>query len=108
MDINKPDFNKFQKNYNSGKNQLLYHSFAADVHTPVSVLIKLKNEKYTFLFESVEKGSQKGRYSVIGLKPDLIWECKDNICKYTNINISNKKKNLKTNPLKSLYKTHAE
>lgn len=92
MDINKPDFKKFQKNYNSGKNQLLYHSFAADVHTPVSALIKLKNEKYTFLFESVEKGSQKGRYSVIGLKPDLIWECKDNICKYTNINISKKKK----------------
>ncbi len=104
MDINKPDFKKFQKNYNSGKNQLLYHSFAADVHTPVSALIKLKNEKYTFLFESVEKGSQKGRYSVIGLKPDLIWECKDNICKYTNINISKKKENLKTNPLKSLIK----
>ena len=48
MDINKPDFNKFQKNYNSGKNQLLYHSFAADVHTPVSVLIKLKNENTLF------------------------------------------------------------
>ena len=45
---------------------------------------------------------------MIGLKPDLIWECKDNICKYTNMNISNKKEKSKTNPLKSLIKTHAE
>ena len=102
MDINKPDFKQFQKNYNSGKQQLLFYSFAADVHTPVSSLIKLKNEEYTFLFESVEKGSQKGRYSVIGIKPDLIWECKDNISTYKNINLSNKTKILKKNPLSSL------
>ena len=72
MDINQPELELFKKNYIAGKNQLLFHTFAADVHTPVSALIKLKEEDYTFLFESVEKGSQKGRYSVIGLKPDLI------------------------------------
>ena len=102
MDLNNPDFKVFQKNYNNGKDQLLFLSFAADVHTPVSALIKLKNEKYTFLFESVEKGSQKGRYSVIGIKPDLIWECKNNICKFKNLNLSSKKKIMDTTPLESL------
>ena len=102
MDINQPDFKIFQKNYIANKNQLLFLSFAADVHTPVSALIKLKKEKYTFLFESVEKGSQKGRFSVIGLKPDLIWECKNNICRFKNLNISSKSKILKKNPLDSL------
>ena len=103
MDINKPDLKLFKKNYILGKKQLLFLSFfAADVHTPVSALVKLKNEKYTFLFESVEKGSQKGRYSVIGLKPDLIWECKDNKCNLKDLNFSNKKKPIKKHPLESL------
>ena len=102
MDINQPELELFKKNYIAGKNQLLFHTFAADVHTPVSALIKLKEEDYTFLFESVEKGSQKGRYSVIGLKPDLIWECKNNICKFKDLNISSKSKILKTDPLDSL------
>ena len=66
MDINQPDFKIFQKNYIANKNQLLFLSFAADVHTPVSDLIKLKKEKYTFLFKSVEKGRKKERFSVIG------------------------------------------
>ena len=74
MDIFKPDLKLFKKNYDSGNKQVLFTSFAADVHTPISTLIKLQKENYSFLFESVEKGSQKGRYSVIGLKPDLIWE----------------------------------
>ena len=90
MDILKPDFNLFKKNYSLGQRQILYTSFAADVHTPVSSLIKLEKESYIFLFESVEKGSQKGRYSVIGLKPDLIWECKNNNCKIID---KNSKKN---------------
>ena len=102
MDISKPDYKSFQKNYNSGKKQLLHLSFAADIHTPVSALLKLKKEKYIFLFESVEKGSQKGRYSVIGLHPDLIWECKDNICTFQDFNYSKKKKILKKKPLDSL------
>ena len=84
MDILNPDLALFKKNYDLGVNQILFTSFAADVHTPISSLIKLQNEKYVFLFESVEKGSQKGRYSVIGLNPDLIWECKENKCTIVN------------------------
>ncbi len=104
MNILCPDLKLFKKNYESGKTQLLYQSLAADVHTPVSVMIKLKKEKYSFLFESVEKGSQKGRFSVIGLRPDIIWECKNN--SYILSDLSNKKKIKKngTNPLKSLKK----
>ena len=59
MNIEEPDLKVFRKNYLSGKNQILFHSFSADIHTPVSILIHLKKEKYVFLFESVEKGSQK-------------------------------------------------
>ncbi len=104
MDISKPDYRLFQKNYKAGKDQIIFLSFAADVHTPVSALIKLKKEQYTFLFESVEKGSQKGRYSVIGLKPDLIWECKNNKCKFKNLNLSAKKKVLDKSPIDNLKK----
>jgi anthranilate synthase component 1 len=104
MDINKPDFKIFQKKYKSGKNQLLYLSFAADVHTPVSVLMKLKKEKYKFLFESVEKGSQKGRYSVIGLKPDIIWKCRNHSCSFKDLNQSKKIKETSQKPLNSLKK----
>ena len=104
MDILKPDFNLFKKKYSLGQRQILYTSFAADVHTPVSSLIKLEKESYIFLFESVEKGSQKGRYSVIGLKPDLIWECKNNNCKIIDKNSKKKFYENKVSPLNSLRK----
>ena len=86
MDILKPDLKLFKEKYDSGVKQVLFTSFAADVHTPISSLLKLEKEKYLFLFESVERGSQKGRYSVIGLKPDLIWECKNGISKIKKSN----------------------
>ena len=56
---------------------MLFTALSADLYTPVSTLLKFEKEKYIFLFESVEKGNQKGRYSAIGIKPDLIWECKN-------------------------------
>ena len=102
MDILKPDFDLFKKKYKLGKRQILYTSLAADVHTPVSSLIKLEKESYTFLFESVEKGSQKGRYSVIGLKPDLIWECRNNNCKVTDKTLKKNYYENNISPLNSL------
>jgi len=52
---------------------------SGDLLTPVSALLKIsqKYSDYHFLLESVEKGRNRGRYSVIGLLPDLIWECKN-------------------------------
>ena len=104
MDIFKPDLKLFKEKYDSGVKQVLFTSFAADVHTPISSLLKLEKEKYLFLFESVERGSQKGRYSVIGLKPDLIWECKDGISKIKNSNEDIIKKKINSDPLDNLRK----
>ena len=104
MNILQPDLRLFKKNYNLGKNQLIFSSLAADVHTPVSTLIKFKKEKYSFLFESVEKGSQKGRFSIIGLKPDIIWECKNKMCITIDLNKNNKIIEKEDDPLKSLRK----
>ena len=40
--------------------------------------IKLSSQKYSFLLESVEGGKQRGRFSLLGIDPDIIWECKNN------------------------------
>ena len=36
-------------------------------------MMRIENEPYSFLLESVEGGDTKGRYSILGLDPDLIW-----------------------------------
>ncbi len=67
-------FAEFSDRYKAGKPQVLYQSLVADLDTPVSAYMKLtRNEKYSCLLESVEGGDTRGRYSIIGLKPDLIW-----------------------------------
>ena len=66
---------KFVENYNKGVPQILSDEFIADIETPISTLLKItKNEKYSFLLESVEGGEQRGRFSLLGCKPDLIWK----------------------------------
>ena len=71
---------KFIECYNSGKPQLLWKFIVADLETPVSALLKLtKNKNYNFLLESVEGGENRGRYSAIGINPDLIWRCKNGL-----------------------------
>jgi peptidyl-prolyl cis-trans isomerase D len=50
---------------------------AADLDTPVSLMLKLAEAaKMSFMLESVTGGEVRGRYSVVGMKPDLIWECR--------------------------------
>lgn len=71
-----PDFATFQAAYADGRPQLVWTSLVADLETPVSVMLKLASGRpMSFLLESVEGGAVRGRYSVIGLKPDLIWRC---------------------------------
>lgn len=73
-----PDYDTFSRNFENGKTQLLTHVLGADLETPVSAYLKLcGHEPHGFLFESVEGGKNLGRYSIIGLKPDLVWTCKD-------------------------------
>ncbi|MEL6678022.1 MAG: anthranilate synthase component I [Pseudomonadota bacterium] len=71
-----PDFATFAKAFDAGQNQIVYTRFVADLDTPVSVMLKLAQaRKDSFMLESVTGGEQRGRYSVIGMKPDLIWRC---------------------------------
>lgn len=75
MDI-VPSFEEFAAKYEAGENQLVYSRLAADLDTPVSVMLKLSDaQKDSFILESVTGGEIRGRYSIIGLKPDLIWRC---------------------------------
>ena len=69
-------FEDFARGWAAGKNQLVYARIAADLDTPVSLMLKLGDARTdTFMLESVTGGEVRGRYSVVGLKPDLIWQC---------------------------------
>jgi anthranilate synthase component I len=73
-----PAFDAFAAGYAEGRAQLLYTRLVADMETPVSAFLKLgEGQDNAFLFESVQGGETRGRYSIIGLKPDLIWRCRD-------------------------------
>ena len=62
--------------YEAGKPQLVSTKLVADLETPVSAYLKLADGRAnSFLLESVEGGSVRGRYSIIGFKPDVIWRC---------------------------------
>ena len=72
-----PGFAEFARRYEAGRAQLIWTTLVADLETPVSAMLKLADGRpYSFLLESVEGGAVRGRYSVIGLKPDLIWRCR--------------------------------
>ena len=74
-----PNLNDFVDGYRAGKPQLVWTQLIADLETPVSALMKLADGlPNSFLLESVEGGKLRGRYSIIGLRPDLIWRCKNN------------------------------
>ncbi len=71
------DFADFEAGWNAGRNQLVHARLAADLDTPVSVMLKLTDAgRDAFILESVTGGEVRGRYSIIGMKPDLIWECR--------------------------------
>jgi anthranilate synthase component 1 len=77
MDI-APGFTAFASAYDKGHPQAVYVRLIADLETPVSAFLKLADRRpNAFLLESVQGGEARGRYSVIGLKPDLIWRCRD-------------------------------
>ena len=71
---------KFIEGLKKKEPQILIKNLNADVETPISCLLKLKkNQKYSFLLESVEGGSQRGRYSLLGCDPDIVWKVSKNI-----------------------------
>ena len=71
-----PEFTNFEKEYKSGRNQVVYSKLTSDLDTPVSIMLKLAGaKKNSFILESVTGGEIRGRYSIIGMDPDLIWKC---------------------------------
>ncbi|MBN9674732.1 anthranilate synthase component I [Salipiger bermudensis] len=71
-----PAFEDFAPAYEAGRNQVVYARLAADLDTPVSLMLKLTGAaKDAFMLESVTGGEVRGRYSIIGMKPDVVWKC---------------------------------
>ena len=72
-----PAFEAFAAGYESGAPQVVYTRLIDDLETPVSAYLKIgAGRPYAFLFESVEGGAWRGRYSIVTLEPDLVWRCR--------------------------------
>jgi anthranilate synthase component 1 len=75
-----PDFETFRAGYEAGKNQVVFTRLAADLDTPVSLMLKLAGAgKHAFVLESVTGGEVRGRYSIVGMNPDLVWDCRGKV-----------------------------
>ncbi|MBZ9935788.1 anthranilate synthase component I [Mesorhizobium sp. BR1-1-16] len=69
-----PSLETIARNYSAGKAQVAWTRLVADLETPVSAMLKLSaGRANTFLLESVEGGAVRGRYSMIGIEPDLLF-----------------------------------
>jgi anthranilate synthase component 1 len=69
----------FRATYMAGRAQVVWTHLVGDLETPVSAFLKIcETRPYSFLLDSVEGGAVRGRYSFLGLKPDLIWRCRGN------------------------------
>jgi anthranilate synthase component 1 len=72
-----PPLEVFATAYDSAKPQVVWTRLVADLQTPVSAFLKLAEARpYSFLFESVEGGAVRGRYSIIGFDPDVLWRAR--------------------------------
>jgi anthranilate synthase component 1 len=72
-----PEFGEFASRYEAGVAQLVWTRLIDDLETPVSAYLKIGHGRpYAFLFESVEGGAFRARYSIITLNPDLVWRCR--------------------------------
>ena len=93
------NFKDFKFQHKRNQNQVLFSSKKIKGDNEVLNLIdNFLTEKNSFIFESVEKGIVKGRYTIFGKKPDKIWEFNNN--KSYSVNKNNKKKRIKGKPEK--------
>lgn len=70
-------FETFAGAYDRGQPQIVWRRLIDDLETPVSAFLKIAPERpYAFLFESVEGGAWRGRYSIIAMNPDTVWRCR--------------------------------
>ncbi len=92
------NFEKFKRTHKKNINQVLYYKLKSNNSKEVENLINnFLQDKNSFVFESVEKGVIKGRYTIFGKNPDKIWEFNNKNIYYIN---KNKKKKIKGDPVK--------
>ncbi len=74
-----PEYDAFASAYEAGEPSLVSLQLVADLETPVSAFLKLSRGRAgdLFLLESVEGGATRGRYSMIGLDPDVVFRVQD-------------------------------
>ena len=95
-------FKEFKKNHSKKKHQILFRVKSCNHYYRVENLFRfLLAEKNSFIFESVEKGTIKGRYTIIGLNPDKMWDINKNT---VTLNSSGKKTKIKSDPLRYVNK----
>ena len=95
MKINR-SFKDFKFRHRNKQNQIIYTSKKIKGDQEILNLIdNFLNEKNSFIFESVEKGRIKGRYTIFGKNPDKIWEFNN---KNSYLIRENKKIKLKDKP----------
>ena len=96
------NFSDFKFQHKRNKNQIIYTSRKIQDDSEVLNLIdNFLQEKNSFIFESVEKGKIRGRYTIFGKNPDKIWEFNNK----TSYLITNKiKKKIKGDPDKIIEK----
>jgi len=91
------DLNSFKSNHKKKKNQIIYSVKNCKDYTKVENLFNfVLAEKNSFIFESVEKGTIRSRYTIIGLNPDKIWNINKNLIIE---NFEGKKTSIKEKPL---------
>ena len=74
--IVEPGLEVFETGYQAGRPQVVWSRLIDDLETPVSAYLKIaQGRPYAFLFESVEGGTWRGRYSIVAMNPDLVWRC---------------------------------
>ncbi|MDD5097982.1 MAG: chorismate-binding protein, partial [Candidatus Omnitrophica bacterium] len=101
----KPDLKEFLKLSKRGNVIPVYLEVNADLDTPVSAFLKIKQGDYSFLLESVEGQEKIARYSFLGTNPSLIFKSKGS--KIEIIDVANKKSRsfiTKENPLDEIKK----
>jgi anthranilate synthase component 1 len=94
------------ESYQGQNSSLLFKKISADTLTPVQVFLKIKAQvpDHIFLFESAENDQKKGRFSIIGCLPDLVWKCHKQQA-FVNNNFQQNQQDFilqKTSPLQNL------
>ncbi|NQY82340.1 MAG: anthranilate synthase component I [Alphaproteobacteria bacterium] len=68
--------NDFLAQYQARKPGMLWYRVINDMQTPLATYAKFKaGQRYSYLLESVQGGENRGRYTIMGADPDLLWRC---------------------------------